>query len=275
MIKKRKSLGQYFLKSNYLLEKLSQYAELRNEDVVVEIGAGLGDLTAILAKKAMKVIAIELDNRLVELLEKRFREWENIEIIEGDALKFNYQKVSEDYKRKIKLIGNIPYYLSTDLTMHIFKMRSYLNLVLFMFQKEFAERIIAKPYSKNYGPLSIFSQVYADVSLVMLINRFNFNPVPKVDSALVKFKMYQEPKIDIVNEEFFEKMVFLFFNKRRKTIINALSIKNPEVKGKIIKLFKDSGIDIMKRAETLSIKELEKLLKNLWDRKDETHLWLY
>lgn len=262
-VRPRKALGQNFLINQTILNKIISFAELNKEDVVVEIGAGLGDLTALLANRARVVIALELDRRLISLLEDRFRENEKVRIVGSDALKFNYQEVFKHYHSKLKVIGNIPYYLSTALTTKMINMRSIISMILFMFQKEVAERIVARPGSKTYGPLSILSQIYADVSMVMEVQRSYFSPQPKVDSALVKFRMYQKPKLAIGDEDKFEKALHLIFARRRKTLLNALMGRGEKEKEKLAELCESVGINPMRRAETLTLDEFDKLFKRL------------
>jgi 16S rRNA (adenine1518-N6/adenine1519-N6)-dimethyltransferase len=259
----RKALGQNFLRDHSILKKIISFADLKKEDVVVEIGAGLGDLTAFLAQKSRIVVALELDRRLIDILKDRFSQYKNVTIVQEDALRFNYQQISEQFQTRLKVVGNIPYYLSTVLTMKLLKMSSLISLILFMFQREVAERIIAGPASKTYGPLSILSQVYADVSRVMEVKRLHFFPTPKVDSALVKFIMYQNPKIAIIDEEFFEKMLHSIFANRRKTLLNSLMSIGERRKEEMAEICKSAGIDHMRRAETLTLEEIEKLFKNL------------
>jgi 16S rRNA (adenine1518-N6/adenine1519-N6)-dimethyltransferase len=262
-IKPRKALGQNFLVDQSILKKIISHADLNKEDVVVEIGAGMGDLTQFLVQQSKVVVALELDQRLIDILENRFRQIDNVSIVGEDALKFDYQQVSKKYHTRLKVVGNIPYYLSTALTTKLLKMRSIISLILFMFQKEVAERIIAKPGFKTYGPLSILSQNYSDVSKVMDIKRSHFFPQPKVDSSLVKFVIYQNPKIGIEDEENFEKTLHSIFAHRRKILLNSLMSLGGKSKEEMIEICKSAGIDYMRRSETLTLKEIEVLFKNL------------
>lgn len=221
----------------------------------------MGDLTIHIAESAKVVIALELDRRLIAILKDRLKHYENVEIVCEDALAFNYQQISEQYQAQLKLIGNIPYYVSTALTIKLLKMKSIINLILFMFQKEVAERIIAQPGSKTYGPLSILCQTYADVSKVLEVKKSYFIPQPKVDSALVKFIMCQNPRIEIKDGKYFEKTLQSIFAQRRKTLQNALTALLHKSKLEITEICLSSGIDPHRRAETLSIEEVHKLMK--------------
>ncbi|MCX5887024.1 MAG: 16S rRNA (adenine(1518)-N(6)/adenine(1519)-N(6))-dimethyltransferase RsmA [Proteobacteria bacterium] len=257
----RKALGQNFLRDHSILKKIISFADLKKEDVVVEIGAGLGDLTALLAQKSRIVVALELDRRLIDILKDRFSQYKNVSIVQEDALRFNYQQISEQFQTRLKVVGNIPYYLSTVLTMKLLKMSSLISLILFMFQREVAERITAGPASKTYGPLSILSQVYANVSKVLEVKKSCFIPQPKVDSALVKFIICQNPRIEIKDGKYFEKTLQSIFAQRRKTLQNALTALLHKSKLEITDICLSSGIDPHRRAETLSIEEVNKLMK--------------
>jgi len=259
----KKSLGQHFLKEPKILKRIISYAELEKEDVVVEVGAGMGDLTAFISQHAKLVVALEIDKNLIRILERIFSKTANVRILNEDALSFNYQKVSEEYNTPLKIIGNIPYYLSTALTTRLLKKRSVIRIILFMFQKEVAERITASPGSKLYGPLSIISQVYAHTTRLMNIERTYFSPPPKVDSVLIRFDLYQKPILPISDEKYFEKTLYALFAQRRKTLINTLAALGQGKKDRMIQLCKAVNIDPIRRAETLTIEELNKIISNL------------
>jgi 16S rRNA (adenine1518-N6/adenine1519-N6)-dimethyltransferase len=263
-IRPLKSLGQNFLVDKAILLNIVGFADLNENDVVIEIGAGKGDLTALIADKVRVVIALELDRRLIPLLEKRFKGSQNVKVICSDALQFNYFEASNRYKTQLKIIGNIPYYISTALTIKLLKMGPLISVILFMFQREIGERIIAQPGRKTFGPLSIFSQVYSDVKKIMEVERTAFSPQPKVDSSLVKFVMYREPRIKMQDKEHFEKTIHYLFGQRRKTLINVLSAGGKGQKKDVVDKCISAGIDPMRRAETLTLDEIDRLVNILW-----------
>jgi 16S rRNA (adenine1518-N6/adenine1519-N6)-dimethyltransferase len=259
----KKYLGQHFLRNTSLLQKIVSYAALKKEDVVVEIGAGRGDLTAFIAQQVKILIALELDPNLIFMLKKRFNKNNNVIVVCEDALTFDYKQISEHYNSALKIIGNIPYYLSTVLIKKLLKMKTTVILILFMLQKEVAERIISVPGSKSYGPLSIISQIYANTSKLMDIEKSYFSPSPKVDSSLIKFELYQKPKISISDEEYFDRALHFLFAQRRKTILNTLIAFEQKKRDEVVRLCKEASIDPIRRAETLTIEEIDKLIRKL------------
>jgi 16S rRNA (adenine1518-N6/adenine1519-N6)-dimethyltransferase len=262
-IKPRKSLGQHFLKKPAILRNIVSNAELNKDDVVVEIGAGMGDLTAFIAQEAKVVVALELDPNLMGILKHKFAKNNNVFIVCEDALTFNYEQIAKRHNTLIKIIGNIPYYLSTALTTKLLTMRSIIVLILFMFQKEVAERIIAEPGSKSYGPLSIISKIYAHTTKLMDIERAHFYPPPNIDSVLLKFELYQKPRISLDDEKYFEMTLYSIFAHRRKTLLNSLTALGQRTKDEVFQLCKAVNIDPMRRAETLTIEEIDRLMSSL------------
>ncbi len=207
-----KKMGQHLLVNVNILKREVEYAYLNKNDIVLEIGAGLGNLTYFLAKKAKKVVAIEKDKRLAEILEKRFKDFGNVEVVVGDALEIDYPPFN-------KIVSNIPYLISSQITFRI--LRENFDIAVLTYQKEFAERLVAKPGTKNYSKLSVACYFYAKAKILEYIPRTVFFPKPKVDSAVVEIIKRDKPKFDI-DEKLYFKIVKGVFSYRRKTLKNAL-----------------------------------------------------
>lgn len=246
----KKHLGQNFLYDPSILGKIVQVAAINTEDLVVEIGPGHGRLTEMLAQKAKKVIAIELDKNLFEKLKTELAFYSNLELIQGDALKFNYEDLPP-----FKVVANIPYYITTPIIFRLLKARKNLKSMTLTVQKEVAERITAKPGGKDYGVLSITVQYYAKPAIKFLIPKGAFRPVPKVDSAVLHIKILEKPSVLVKDEEFFFKVVRTTFSQRRKMLSNTLKCIRRGTKERL----DEAGIDLNRRPETLSIEEFASL----------------
>lgn len=246
----KKSLGQNFLYHPEIIKRIIHAAELDPENVVVEIGPGLGILTKMLAAKVEKVIAIELDDRLYEKLQTALEGYHNVELIHGDALEYPYESLPE-----FRVVANIPYYITTPIIFRLIDTRKNLKSMTLTIQKEVAERIVAKPGGKDYGVLSIMVQYYAKPELKFIIPREAFRPVPKVDSAVIHMEILERPSIDVKDEKFFFKLVKTSFSQRRKMLSNSLKSLSTDVKGWL----SNAGIEPSRRPETLSIEEFARL----------------
>lgn len=247
---KKSRLGQNFLYSRSILEKIVDAADVTSSDTVVEIGPGPGTLTRILSGKVKKVIAIELDEGLYEKLVAGLAGLPNVEFIHGDALKFPFEQVGN-----FKVVANIPYYITTPVIFRLLDARRSLSTMTLTVQKEVAERVIAPPGGKDYGVLSIMVQYFARVELKFVIPRDAFRPVPKVDSAVLHMKILDKPSVDVIDEKTFRNVVRTAFSQRRKTLSNSLKSLGEGTREKIIA----SGIDPGRRPETLSMEEFAKL----------------
>jgi len=210
-IRPKKKLGQNFLVSKRLLVKIIRSLSLGPSDTIVEVGAGLGTLTIELAKRAGRVIAVEVDRRLIEVLEDRLRGFSNVEIIEGDILKMDLPECD-------KVTGNIPYYISSKLLVKLLREPRY-TYAVFMLQKEFAERLIAKPGTANYGRISIIAQIYGEITILDKAGRRAFYPAPKVESALIKIKPKLEARRYINHVE---RITAILFSQRRRKVGKVL-----------------------------------------------------
>lgn len=232
-------------------------ASLEAEDIVLEIGAGLGSLTFPLAERVKRVYAVEIDQRLVRALQEEKGKDPRIVIIQGNALTLDIPSLANQFDRKLKVVSNLPYEISSPMIFRLFEFRKHFSLLVLMFQREVAERIVASPGKKDYGPLSIWTKLYAQAQLLFRVPPGAFSPRPKVDSAVVKMKILDPPIFLLKNQESFERVVRSAFAYRRKTIANALKLG--EFKDlpteKILRSLKSSGIDPRLRGEKLTLEE--------------------
>jgi len=258
-IRPKKSLGQHFVTDRRVLQRIVDTADLSAQDVVVEIGSGNGSLTALLALKAKKVYAIEIDSSLIPILKARFSGDERIEIIEIDALQLDYAAFSRQAKRKLKIVANLPYEISSPILFRFFEERESFSRLVLMLQKEVARRLVADPGSKDYGPLGIWARLYTEAHLIFSVPPQAFHPSPKVDSAVVLLEILSRPRISVRNEEALRNVVRSAFMYRRKMFANALKMGGysqlpPE---KIHEVLARVGIDPKARGETLSLELFE------------------
>jgi 16S rRNA (adenine1518-N6/adenine1519-N6)-dimethyltransferase len=252
-----KSLGQNFLIDDTVLEDIIQAADITPDDLVIEIGPGVGTLTRLLLQRAKKVCAVELDTDLIPILNEELKDFDNLTIIHGDALKVDFREIIGEEK-SVKVVANLPYYVTTPIISRLLKGDYNFSSITIMIQKEVAERIAAKENTKEYGALSLLVQYHCSVDVVRRVSPAAFIPQPKVDSMVIKLNKLPKPRVDVSDEEFFFKVIRESFNMRRKTLSNSL--KNLKIdKEKLQKAFEDSGIDPKRRGETLSIEEFAKL----------------
>lgn len=263
----KKRLGQNFLVSKDIIDAIIDFANISKEDTVVEIGAGAGFVTEQLVKYAKKVIAIELDEDAIKELEKI--DCDNLEIIHKDILKTQLSDLSDD---KVKIVANIPYYITSPIIAHLLgeiddldnKNRNLIKDVILMVQYEVAQRITAteKSPAKQYGLLSILSQIWADCEVIKKVGKKCFYPAPKVDSALVKMTIKEKPLLELSDYKHFRKTAKAAFSQRRKNIKNCL-MSAGFLKENIQKSLTNLGLTEKTRGETLSIEDLGKLSEEL------------
>jgi len=244
-IKLKKSLGQNFLSNSNITHEIIKRSQIDENDVIIEVGTGNGILTEELSKKAKKVISFEIDERLKPLLKDRFEGSKNVEIHFEDFLGANLSQFKDI--SKLKYIANIPYYISSKILEKIFEESPKFEYAIFMFQKEFGQRLMAKS-KKSYSPLSIFVQTYCTVEKIMDVSKNNFIPIPKVDSVILKFEPIYK-YIDEIDPKDFMKFVHICFSKRRKTIKNNLVDIIPNAE----KYLKETKIDPLSRPEDIPL----------------------
>jgi 16S rRNA (adenine1518-N6/adenine1519-N6)-dimethyltransferase len=261
-IKPRKNLGQSFLMEESIIKRIAETANVTENDIVVEIGAGIGVLTEYLAQNAAKVIAVELDDNLVDVLKDRLSQYNNIQIYHGNILRFDFREIAGTGQQKIKVIGNIPYNISSPVLFYLLSLRKIIDSFVLMMQKEVIQRLVAPPGGKSYGVPSVILQMFADVEKVLDVPASYFYPRPKVESSVMKGFFLKRPFIELIDEEFFIRLVRDTFAQRRKMLINNLK-KSKLLEGISESSLKESlkvaGIDSQRRGETLSIGEFGSL----------------
>jgi len=259
----KKRLGQHFLVDRNILDKVIGTAQVGEEDVVLEVGPGLGEMTLALAHRVKKVIAVEIDPRLVAILEKKMEDYPNVEVVRSDILKLDFNHFFKKGGERIKVVANLPYKISTPLIFHFIELREFFSTFTLMLQKEVAERMVAPSGRKEYGPLSIFIQMFSDISIRFFIKPSAFFPPPKVESAVVHMAWKEKPLIGKNDEAWFKKVVKACFGYRRKTLINALKHSELTLPESIVLEMEEIGIDPRRRPETLTIQEFISLAKVL------------
>ena len=250
----KRPFGQHFLFDPNILKKIIAVSGISKSDTVVEIGPGLGTLTKFLALNARSVTAIEIDKKLIGKLEEVFENDLNVQIIQSDAMKFPYETIAGDFR----VVANIPYNITTPLIFKLLEFRDRMPSMTLLMQKEVARRIVAPPGSKEYGVLSISTQLYTRPSIKFKVSRKSFLPPPKVDSAVVHFEVSPTPLFDVKDEAFFLSVVKTAFSQRRKMISNSLK----EFEG-IADALDKAGIDPKIRPEQLSAEDFARLSNSL------------
>jgi 16S rRNA (adenine1518-N6/adenine1519-N6)-dimethyltransferase len=266
----KKSLGQNFLIDTNILRKIVDSANINTQTGVIEIGPGIGALTEQLAKQAKKVISFEIDQRLIPILNETLAPYPNVKIIPEDILKADVRNAIEEELaevEKIMVVANLPYYITTPIIMKLLEEQLPISGLVMMLQKEVADRMSAKPGTKNYGSLSIAVQYYTKAEIVMTVPKTVFVPQPNVDSAVIKLTMREQPLVKVINEDFFFFITKSCFAQRRKTLLNNLTSQLPKGKEKkdtILKILNDLDIDPVRRGESLTIEEFAKLSNELY-----------
>jgi 16S rRNA (adenine1518-N6/adenine1519-N6)-dimethyltransferase len=259
----RKRWSQHFLVDRNILNKVIRTAQVEKEDVVLEVGPGLGEMTLALARQVKRVIAIEIDPKLVAILNKKMKDYPNVEVVKGDILKVDFRQFLKREGHPIKVVANLPYQISTPLLFRFIESKEAFSTFTLMLQKEVAERMVAPPGRKEYGPLSIFIQIFLDVSIRFFIKPSAFFPPPKVESAVVHMVWKEKPMIETNDEEWFKRVVRACFGYRRKTLVNALKHSELFLPEPVELKMEAIGIDPRRRPETLTIQEFAGLAEAL------------
>jgi len=258
----KKSLGQNFLIDKNIQKKIISSLELSSNDTVIEIGPGRGELTTLIAPLVKKLCSVEIDRRLKTALEKNFQNTSNVEIINQDFLKFDLDGYLKKnlIKQKIKVFGNIPYYITSPIIERLINFRSNVKAIFITVQKEFAERIIASPGSKAYGSFSCFVQYYCIPKILFIIKKTSFNPVPKVDSCFLELLIRDNYPVAVKSEEALFNIIRKCFNQRRKTLRNSLKETLPEKR--LDEFFEITGLSKDIRPDDISLENFA-ILSNL------------
>lgn len=260
-----KSLGQNFLIDDSVLNDIVNGADVNSEDFIIEIGPGVGTLTAQLLNKAKKVTSIELDNDLIPILQQELGDHPNFSLIHKDALKVDFNEVIGDEK-SVKLVANLPYYVTTPIIVNLLKNKYNFKSLTIMIQKEVAERMDAEPNCKEYGSLSLLVQYYCNTKIIRKVAPSSFMPRPKVESIVIRLDRLEEPRVKVKDEKLMFEIIRNSFNMRRKTLWNG--VKNMGVdKEDLMKAFEEAGIDPKRRGETLSLEEFAKLSDSIYEYK--------
>ncbi|MDO4793023.1 MAG: 16S rRNA (adenine(1518)-N(6)/adenine(1519)-N(6))-dimethyltransferase RsmA [Filifactor alocis] len=264
-----KSLGQNFLIDANILNKIILASDIGENDIVIEVGTGIGTLTKELAERAKKVYAIEIDKKLIPIVEETTSECDNIVLINRDFLEVDLTDIVEERTSPVKVIANIPYYITTPIIMKCLESEIFVDTLVLMIQKEVAERLSASASTKQYGSLSVAVQYYADVEFVSKVSKSSFYPVPNVDSGIVKLRKKLDTGLSLKDRELFFQVTRGSFAKRRKTILNSLTgYTDFFTKDIVEKALKNSGIDPKRRGESLDIIEFAKLSNSFFDLRD-------
>lgn len=252
-LRANKKLGQNFLINESIICDIVKKANVTKDDVVIEIGPGLGSLTKELINNAKKVIAIELDPNMIDILKSRFGIFDNFEIIYGDVLKIDLQELIKDYD-SVKVVANLPYYITTPIIMKLLEDRLNIKSITVMVQKEVGERICSTYKDKEYGAITVSVQYYSDPKIIIDVPKENFLPAPEVDSCVIRLDMRDKPPVFLKDEKLFFRLVKGAFTQRRKTINNSLTCSGKS-KEEISSVLEKLGIDSRLRAENLSIQQ--------------------
>lgn len=251
----KKGLGQNFLTSQNVLEEIVDAADI--DSGVIEVGPGFGVLTSELAKNSDKVVTIEIDERLIDVLEYTLADYDNVKIVNADILKLDLHKlIQEEFgNEKVSIAANLPYYITTPIITKLLEEKLPLKNIVVMVQKEVALRMAAKPSSKDYGAITVLCQYYTEPSVVTNVPASLFVPPPKVDSAVLRLKIRENPAVHVTDEKMFFRVVKAAFSQRRKTLLNCLCSNFSFPKEEMSALLEGIGITPSRRGETLSLQE--------------------
>jgi 16S rRNA (adenine1518-N6/adenine1519-N6)-dimethyltransferase len=276
-IRLTKSLGQNFLTDDAVLNQIVDAADVNKKDFIIEVGSGVGSMTSALALRAASIIGIEIDKHLIPALRDNLKEFSNVEIINEDILKIDLKNMVDEKLTKlkessedtsVKVIANLPYYITTPIIMKFLEEAPGIDAMVFMVQKEVADRMCAPPGGKDYGALSIAVQYYSKPEKIFNVPPHCFIPQPNVDSTVIKLNVLKVPPVELLSKDMFFKTVKAAFAQRRKTLVNALSNSGyfTESKTDIVRILKELGIDEKRRGETLSIMQFAQLSNSFFTK---------
>ena len=273
-IRANKSLGQNFLINSEVVENIVNSSEINKEDMVIEVGPGLGTLTKYLLEKAGKVLCIELDTKMIKILNDRFSEYDNFEIINADVLKVNLNEIIEENKKNetiknVKVVANLPYYITTPIIMKLLEDKLDIQSITVMIQKEVADRLIEIPGGKNTGAITHTVYYYCESEKIMEVPNSSFIPEPEVTSEVIKMNLRKEPGVKIDNPKVMFMIIKSAFMQRRKTLLNSLT--NTKVF-----INKEEGLNILKklnlneniRAEELSLQDFANIAQEITGKEE-------
>lgn len=267
-IKANKNLGQNFLVDENVIETAIEKSDINEDDLVIEIGPGLGTLTKYILEKAGRVICVELDKRMIKILEERFFLYKNFEVINNDILKVNLNELINQAKqkynlRKAKIVANLPYYITTPIIMKLLESKIDIASITVMIQKEVAERLAEIPGGKNTGAITYTVYYYGKTEKLLEVPKSSFIPEPSVTSEVIKINIRKEPPVKVKNESSFFKLIKVAFLQRRKTLLNSLTNNGISNKEELTQLLKKLNIDEKIRSEKLTIEQFAEISNNL------------
>ncbi|MCD7836612.1 MAG: 16S rRNA (adenine(1518)-N(6)/adenine(1519)-N(6))-dimethyltransferase RsmA [Lachnospiraceae bacterium] len=259
----QKKYGQNFLIDTTVLERIMEAAQINSEDCVLEIGPGIGTMTQYLAEKAGKVVAVEIDKALIPILEETLSQYDNVTIINDDILKLDLEKLAEEKNggRPVKVVANLPYYITTPIIMGLFESGVPLKSITVMVQREVAERMQVGPGTKDYGALSLAVQFYAEPQIVANVPPNCFIPRPKVGSAVIRLTRYSEPPVEVEDADKMFAIIRASFNQRRKTLVNGLvNAAHLNIsRERVLSALEEMGLSTSVRGEALTLEQFARL----------------
>ncbi len=262
-----KNLGQNFLTDKNIIDKIIEGTDINEKDTVLEIGPGIGVITAEAARRAKSVVAVEVDSSLIPILGETLSEYENVRIINEDVLKLDINKIiEEEQSESVKIVGNLPYYITTPIIMKLLEEEVKAESITVMMQKEVADRIKAGPGSKAYGAISAAVQYYCTIEKIADVPKTVFVPQPKVDSVVLKFKIREKKAVEVQDKKLFFECIKAGFGQRRKTLLNSLQTVRGTNREIIAESLKAAEIDASRRAETLTLEEFGNISDEVYKR---------
>lgn len=259
----QKRFGQNFLIDTHVLDRIISASEITKDDFVLEIGPGIGTMTQYLAEAAREVTAVEIDDALIPILKDTLKEWDNVTVLHGDILKTDICKIAEEKNqgRPIKVVANLPYYITTPIIMGLFESHVPVSSITVMVQKEVADRMQTGPGSKEYGALSLAVQYYAEPKIVANVPPNCFMPRPKVGSAVICLTRHQNPPVTTLDEKLMFRLIRASFNQRRKTLSNSLknSQELPYSREEVEAAITECGLPLNIRGEALTLEQFARL----------------
>lgn len=263
----QKKFGQNFLIDSNILESIVSAADITKDDFVLEIGPGIGTMTQYLCEAARQVVAVEIDKMLIPILKDTLSEYDNVEVINQDVLKLDIKALAQEKnnEKPIKVVANLPYYITTPIIMGLFESKVPIESITIMVQKEVADRMQVGPGTKDYGALSLAVQYFAKPEVVCVVPPTCFVPQPKVASSVIRLTCHEKPPVEITDEGFLFRVIRASFNQRRKTLANGLNNAPtiPVAKEDIIATIEELGYPASVRGETLSLEEFARLSEAL------------
>lgn len=263
----KKKFGQNFLIDPHVLDKIVDAAQITKDDFVLEIGPGIGTLTQYLCENARQVLAVEIDDKLIPILKETLQPYDNVEVLHGDILKQDIQQIADTYNggKPIKVVANLPYYITTPIIMELFESHVPLANVTVMVQKEVADRMKAEPGTKDYGALSLAVQYYAKPYIAAFVPPNCFMPRPNVGSAVIRLDCLARVPVEVHNEKLMFRLIRASFNQRRKTLQNGIanSAELSFTKEQAARAIEQAGFDVRIRGEKLGLEEFARLADEL------------